>query len=206
MLFYLTFIKECFLMAFFILLCFNLNAQNLLIDANGKQTEVDTFYISDGLLYYSTPTGKQKKTSTLNVYMIQPENGNPIRFVYGDTTTLELTKNQYIDYLCGLEEGKLKFSESKVTKGAFVCGAASPFLAAQITMPVFAPLIPLAYLGAVGASGDKRIIASIPQQYADNAYYKAGYIISARKKRINRSILWAGIGLVAAYTAAIIRN
>ncbi len=203
MLFYSTFIKDVLFAVLFLIFFDCANAQGILTTSGGRQMEVDTFYISDGNLYYTKPNGRCKNISTQKVCSLQFSDEKTIRFIYGDTTTSEPTNAQIVDYMHGVMEGEKIFSNTKGSTGAFLVGTASPFIISQFALPVFAPLLPIAYIGIVGGGKDRLVENAVPPQYSSNIYYKAGFLSAARKKRVNRAIIWAGVGLVVGFAAAM---
>jgi len=182
-----------------------------------KEVKVD----STDYVYYKNINGKNKTIYKYDIFEII-ENGKA-KVLYEIEANACPTENKLNEYGIEIENDSCQFNtlqmkdfiqgrfEGKQTKATtyfasgLIVGAAFPMIFPIISLnTVFSPVVPAIYdlsLGLIKVNADK---LAIKPEYKNNIYYKEGYKMSVKKKRLNQTIIGSaigvGIGLIGSYT------
>ena len=198
----------------FILAVIISNSQDVLILMNGDSLKVKKFSKSiDGTYTFEiiNKKGKIKKKTFFpsELYSIKKQNGDEIVFFEG-------IENKYLGFDLTIENVKYyiqgeafakenyKFFLGKILN--FVLGLGSPYISTYlIGNIIFSPLLPLVVstiLGYTGPSSTKFDKKFSRRNF--NKYFKEGFLVAGRVKRINKGIKFAFIGYLIGISSYVI--
>ena len=141
-----------------------------------------------------TEKGKIKHTDTADVFALIK--GTDTTFIY-ENPNYPLEKAKI--FMEGQIAGK-KYNNYYVYTGGFVMGAIAPYSLIFTPIPAFlAPVVSVGYTASFSHVNPKSKFCDIPDKYADNEDYVAGYQLSATRKKIKNTAIFSAIGLVTGY-------
>ncbi|MBI9066385.1 MAG: hypothetical protein JEZ09_03765 [Salinivirgaceae bacterium] len=175
---------------------------------DGKKVLVNDYKIDnpadeEGVLFYNNAKGKQKKQYLDNVFSIV-ENGTE-NIIYKQNIEMGdiLTPEQMKMYVKGLSDALENY---KVPDWVVAGGFASGYLGGVLPQPTLelegsemglplGILIPVAYIGAVGAgNADANALNNSFPESVQNEYYLMGVESGVQKKRIKKSLIGGILG------------
>jgi hypothetical protein len=166
-----------------------------------------TVKVEDGMLTYFSKRNKEKKVGLEYVFSIHEKNGN--ERVFYEATSIDNTPfsvEQMRSFMKGEFEASQNYHANGATIVGIVAGASGIYLITYaIGTPFLSPVVPAANSAVTGMinPSEKRILKKYPQ-YADDEYFKAGYIEVGKQKRISHSIVGGIIGLAVGVVSALI--
>ncbi len=182
----------------------SLSAQNVLWLTNGKKKEIGDYNLEKKeFVIYKNTKGKYKSIERFDVFaIIEQSNKEQIIYVPDSADNESFNLVEMRAFVQGQSDARLNFKSPLTTVGgAGIAGTAAVFIS-----PIYSPLIPLAYCGAIGSTkpSEKKII--IPNEYESSDHYLLGYKKAAKQKRINNAIFGSLIGLAAGFTTFVLVN
>jgi len=168
------------------------HAQDEIWLLSGEKLKVSELEFSDDnlLVRYKNEKGKTKLVSTKDLFSATPAGDKEYIFY---TPTAEMSLENMKEYMTG-EVAASSYKSAGAFISALGIGFASPFLVGK-----YAPIIPLAFSIGIGQVNPKPTKLSIDGK---SEYYIKGYSHVAKRKRLVRSFVGGGIGLIGGFTTA----
>ena len=167
---------------------------------SGKRIYVsDTKIDSSGFLLYKNKRGKVKGFEINEVFLMTRDDGVEVIFYKPTCKDVCFKIDEMRYYLYGIADGREQKTPWAFI-GGFAVGAGSGFLIPSFLSPVGPAMTSL----GIGLVNPKTKNLNIPEKYKNNNHYIEGYRKSFKKKRITRSLMGGGAGLIVGIAAALI--
>jgi len=165
---------------------------------NGKYKSI---YKSD--IFEIIENGKEKYLYEIEENACPTENKFDELGVEIENDSCQFNTFQMKDFIQGRFDGKNTKAPIYFTTGLIV-GTTFPLLFPVIGLnTAFSPVVPAIYDLSLGMVKVKTENLDIPQTYKNNIYYKEGFKMSVKKKRLNKTIVGSaigvGVGLIGSY-------
>ncbi len=182
---------------------FSAYSQDTLWLLNGKRLLVkDAHKDSLGNIVYKNEKGKTKTVETIDVFSLKKQDKTETVFYKQDSVN-DFNLSQMRDFINGEFDGRTKFKDNAFANTApYAIGFGAQLLMPFVGLVFVAPVLPAGYCVFAGKKSIKAENLNIAPQYANNEHYKIGYQISARKKRLNHSLIGGAVGLVTGLAAS----
>jgi len=180
-------------------------SQDSLILINGKCKWANNPIVDSlDIINYQNEKGRDRWIDKDEVFAIKKGDLTEI-IIYNPDSSFQLTTQQMRDYVRGIGDARRYYKDNLFARTTpYVIGFASPMVMPLVGLMFVSPVLPAGYSLIMAKKNIKSKNFQIPERYISNQNYIDGYTAGSRKKRLIKTLIGSGIGLLLGSATAIL--